>query len=405
MNVVEPQSVIVIGGGIVGSLAAYELARAGWRVDVVDPKTEPNASYGNAGMLALSYALPMSNPKALAAGARSVLTGGRDVELARPITMGTVSWLGRFAWESRPRRAIRVAATIHSMARRSIELYDEFEQREAVALGLRRTGWLYVARTAAALRSQAHLAASVVEVGVRSTLLDAQGVRAYEPAIEGDVLGGVFYPDDISMNPGQITSIVRAAAHSRGVHFHSESVTAAKLDRSGSVQSVTTDQGNRLLASQFVIATGAQSNHTAALFGARIPVEAGTGWSIVLPASTSIASRALMGLEDHVVVNPSHSEIRLTGGIRFGGKERTTAEPGDLERLYEAGARLIPSIRELPLSEATTKIASRPMTANGLPIIERIGKNISAVTGHGTLGMTLAPYTAIRVREMLSLAH
>lgn len=35
------QSIIIVGGGIIGSFLAYECALAGWDVDVFDPQPEP----------------------------------------------------------------------------------------------------------------------------------------------------------------------------------------------------------------------------------------------------------------------------------------------------------------------------------------------------------------------------
>lgn len=41
------------------------------------------------------------------------------------------------------------------------------------------------------------------------------------------------------------------------------------------------------------------------------------------------------------------------------------------------------------------------MTADGLPIFKEIGRGVTVLTGHGTLGMTLAPFTARRVFDLL----
>lgn len=214
------QSIIIVGGGIVGSFLAYECALAGWDVDVFDPQPEPAASYANAGILALSYAQPMSNPRALVTGAKAVLAGGGGIELATPLTPRTLGWLPRFAWASRPGHAKRHMRTIYNMARTSVDLYAELEQRESTDLHLRRTGWLYVATLPKALRAQAREAATVAPAGVRSQLLDAAETRAHEPALASDIAGGVFYPDDVSFHPGHVTATVRNAAQSRGARFH-----------------------------------------------------------------------------------------------------------------------------------------------------------------------------------------
>lgn len=140
MSPTRRPSVAVIGAGIAGSYVAYELARTGCSVEVLDPQNAPNASSGNAGILAISYAKPMSNPRTVLAGIKSFVGPGHDVEIARPLTARTVRWLLRFGIDSRPFRAQSAAATVYAMARRSIELYDELADRDNVDLAFRRTG-------------------------------------------------------------------------------------------------------------------------------------------------------------------------------------------------------------------------------------------------------------------------
>lgn len=394
-------SIIIIGGGIVGSFLAYECALAGWDVDVFDPNPEPAASYANAGIMALSYAQPMSNPQALFTGAKAVLTGGEGIELATPLPLHTLGWLPKFAWASRPGRATRHIPTIYNMARTSVDLYAQFEQREHTSLNLRHTGWLYVASTPEALRAQAHEAAEVAPAGVRSRLLDATETRDHEPALAGNIAGGVFYPDDVSFNPGHVTATVRHATQSRGARFHTAAVTSGDTDSGGGTVAVQTDQGEQFRANHVVIAAGAQSNQVARLFGGRVAVEPGVGWSVEIPTEAPVATRALMSIDDHVVINPSDTSVRLAGGMRFGGRPRTAPDPADIDALVHAATRIVPAVGELSRDGSVTRIGSRPMTADGLPILKEIGRGVTALTGHGTLGMTLAPFTARRALNVL----
>jgi D-amino-acid dehydrogenase len=41
------------------------------------------------------------------------------------------------------------------------------------------------------------------------------------------------------------------------------------------------------------------------------------------------------------------------------------------------------------------------MTPDGLPRVAKTGRNLVTATGHGTLGMTLAPATAAAVAQLL----
>lgn len=387
--------VAVVGAGIVGSLTAYELARAGCEVDVYDAdplSAETSASFGNAGVLALSYALPMSNPRNLWAGVRSLAGGGHDVEVARPVGARTARWMLRFALESRPFRAASAAQAIHAAAQRSVELYDDLASREGLDLGFRRTGWLYVGASASAVRLQEKLAAQLASVGVRARSVPAAELRELEPGLNSDLAGGVLYPGDVSMDPRRLTQAVREAARAQGVRFHHARVTGA--DRHGGrVRTLRTETGATVQADQFLVAAGAASASLGGMLGVRIPVTRGSGWSLTLPSARPLTSRSVMGIENHVVINDCNGSVRISGGMRFGGPAHQPPPLAQLARLRTAAEAIVPGIAEIP-EEGEAWIGARPMTPSGLPFVRRVDPGAVVVTGHGTLGMTLAPQSA-----------
>lgn len=399
MTHTQRPSVAVIGAGIVGSFVAYELARAGCSVEVIDPLDEPNASHVNAGILAISYAKPMSNPRTMLAGMKSLVGRGHDVEIARPLTADTVRWLLRFGFDSRPFRAQSSAATVYAMARRSVQLYDDLAARENVDLGFRRTGWLHVARDPKALRQQQRHATSLSSVGVRSQRIGPDELAALEPSLGPGHCGAVLYRDDISIDPGDLTATVADAARRHGTRFTAERVVAAEL-RSGRVTSLRTDAERTIRADRVVFATGAESAAWGELLGRRLPVQRAFGWSLVIPTAAPLAGRALMGIEDHVVINPGPHSVRITGGMQLGGRRGTTPPPHRIAALRASAERVLPSIKQLD-SEGISWRGARPMTTSGLPIVTRCNGNTFAVTGHGTLGMTLAPQTATQCRDLV----
>lgn len=389
----------MIGAGIVGSYVAYELAGAGCSVEVIDPLDGPNASSGNAGIIAISYAKPMSNPRTVLTGMKSLVSRGHGVELARPLSAGTIRWLLRFVIASRPRRAQAAAATVYAKARRSVELYDELADREHVDLAFRRTGWLYVARDLKAIRQQQRLADALRGVGVRSRRIAADELAALEPSLGHGHLGAVLYPDDISIDPRHVTATVADAARRHGATFTRERVAAAEL-RSGSVRSLRTDTGRRVHADRVVIAGGGDSADVGRLVGVRLPVERAYGWNLVLPTAGQLALHALMSIEDHVVINSGPRSVRITGGMQFGGACDAPPTIRQISALRASAEQVLPAIGELA-AEGTCWRGARPMTPSGLPIVRRCNLNTFAVTGHGTLGMTLAPQTARDCRDLV----
>lgn len=390
--------VVVVGGGVIGSFVAYLVARQGSEVIVVDPHPGSGASSGNAGMLVPSYCMPMSNPKQLLAGLREMAKPGGAVSFEHPISVDTIRWMSNFAWESRPGRASRDAAVICEMANRSGDLYKAFAEAEQQDIGIRDAGWLHVIREERLFRSACLSAEKLSRWGVRSRVLSAREALDLEPCLSKSISGAVFFPDDAALDPGRTCAALLSAARRHGAELLVGTVLATESHRDGSVL-VSTSAGS-LQADAVVIAAGSLTSDLARRCGIRIPrIEPGYGWSLVLPTEELLASTPLFSVDDHTVINTTADSVRITGGMRFGGRNQPPPAPA-FSALRTAAEHLVPRIRHIEAS-GSQWFGARPMTASGLPIVKTFNGNHIVAAGHGTLGMTLAPTTAITVvREL-----
>ncbi|GHH95712.1 hypothetical protein GCM10017779_61690 [Streptomyces capillispiralis] len=111
----------------------------------------------------------------------------------------------------------------------------------------------------------------------------------------------------------------------------------------------------------------------------------------MVPSSADpVCDHPLMSIEDHVVVNPVPGAVRQTGGMAFGGGTFRVPDQHEARKPRDAANRLLHGL--VKITEAgTVRRSARPMTASGLPIARPLGPDRVALTGHGTLRMTLAP--------------
>lgn len=392
----EGGRVLVVGGGIVGSATALALARAGYQTTVVDPAPGAGASAGNAGLVVPSYATPMSTPANLGAGLRALGGGGGGPALALPLGPATASWLVRFALACRPGRVRRDTVRLHRLAQESHEAYYRL-QSEGLDLRLRRAGWLWVTTRGSAGRLAAD-AARLRAAGATCDVVDADGVRALEPAVGGPARAGLWFPDESVVDPSRACAALLGAAVEGGAVVRATSVLEVDR-REGRVRSVLTGQG-RLEVDHVVLATGASTRAVGRMFGVRAPVEPGYGWSLTL-AGGGVVQRALMDLDDHVVISPFGDAVRVTGGMEFGGRPGASPRPEALQHLRDVATRLVPRLAEL--EEVRSWRGARPMTPSGVPVVgrRRGTANVVVAAGHGPLGVTLAPSTAAGVLAVL----
>ncbi|MCG0283766.1 FAD-dependent oxidoreductase [Streptomyces sp. PSAA01] len=383
--------VVVIGAGIIGALIGRELAGRGLGVVLLDPEPGRGASIGNAGMIVPSFTRPMADPATLWEGLRA-MTGGDPLLTVGSLSPAVLTWLARFAVAARPGRAGRSAARLVGPARTAADEYANLAAETGIDLSVAGDGWLQVARSPAVLRRRLLSARALTKNGVDHEVLTQAELRAREPELGPDLAGAVFFPGDSSLDPAAATRAALVAAELRGVIIHSARVISL-VRRHGEVTAVKTDLGE-FNATHYVLANGAGPP------GGR-GIQPGWGWSIDVPAKHPPISTPLMGLDDHVVFNPLPDRIRITGGMRIGGTPEDRHDQAATTAIQQAAEQIVPALHDLREGTVTITRAARPMTPDGLPRVARTGRNLITATGHGTLGMTLAPATATTVARLL----
>jgi glycine oxidase len=83
------------------------------------------------------------------------------------------------------------------------------------------------------------------------------------------------------------------------------------------------------------------------------------------------------------------------------GRDTAPAVTGVRELLDDACA-VIPALGEYELAECAAGL--RPMTPDGLPVVERLDERVLVAAGHGRNGFLLAPWTAERIAAELNIA-
>src|SRR5690349_20594292 len=103
-NSLRGVEVAVIGGGAVGVTSAFELARCGASVTLLErgPELAFGCSAGNAGIVGPSHVVPLANPTAVRDGLRWMSRPDSPF-FVRP-TPAVIPWLGRFAAAATPAR-------------------------------------------------------------------------------------------------------------------------------------------------------------------------------------------------------------------------------------------------------------------------------------------------------------
>lgn len=352
---------LVIGGGLIGWSVALVLARRGLAVAVIAGDQPGSATQASAGMItpgAVDNPSPGFVPLAIAA-------------------------------------ARHYAGFIDSLA-------------DPQATGFAVTGGLLVAETEAELPwlddTEQHLIArrdyGMAMIGAVQRLSVTEAVSRF-PLLAPDLAGACCYEGGARLNGRDLLNAVRKSAISLGARQIND---AASLALTGSRLSARLTDGSRLDGEAIVIAAGAWTANLLKPIGYEIPINPQRGQLIHLddPTGNARGWPVLETRSHHYLIglNDNHIICGATRENSSGFDSRVT--PAGLREVLGHALRLVPSLGRAAVIE--TRVGLRPLTPDGLPMIGALPgiENGWICAGHGGLGLTLGPYSAELLGQMVT---
>lgn len=233
--------VVVIGGGIVGVSALWRLAEAGCR-DLLLLEAEP----------------------ALGTVTTAAAVGGYRLQTGDPV--------------------------LGALTRRSLDVYESFEERFGRPVDLRRCGYLMIAATDdgwSTLRRRVEVDRDVAGADVE--LLEPADLARRWPGLRCDDLrGGTFCGQDGVLDPAGAVQGFASAARRLGARIELERRVTGLVVEGDRVQGVRTDRG-AVHCDRVVLAAGPGSGATLVTLGVRLPLRPVRRWVFVVDPSESWA--------------------------------------------------------------------------------------------------------------------
>ncbi|MGH2641975.1 MAG: NAD(P)/FAD-dependent oxidoreductase [Actinomycetota bacterium] len=364
--------VVAVGGGIVGAACAYELARAGASVTLLEREELAAAASGRNNGLWLTPTDPLLLPMARASLARYL-----EIAEESPVP---------FRLDEEPIGLLAVAL-------------DE----EEMALG-----------------AEAHTPYRAAGVGVDD--LDPSETLALEPALTPEILGGWLVHHGHRLVPAALTVGLALMAVERGAIVRHHLPARALREVAGRVVGVVTDDG-AIDADEVIVAAGPWTPALLDPIGLRLPITGARGWLVrsdvgPKPLHRLVASAGweeatgrwedgavLAGAIENAVATTSTLLHPTTDGSLILGSSRQPVltpeaeEPGVPRAILRGAIRLVPSLSETRVRTAWWGI--RPMTPDERPVVGRLADGLSVATGHGSEGVILGAGTGQLIASQL----
>jgi glycine oxidase len=346
-------NVLVVGGGVIGCATAYELARAGCAVTLLERST------------------PGAEASSAAAGLLMALRAA-DSPFER---------LAIASWEMYPAVAEdlrkRTGIDVEHVTRGMIHPLLSVEDVDAAVAKARRP----VAR----------------RFGLE--VWDAADVRRREPGLAGSVRGALFVRGDHWVNNQRLVAAYAQAAVGVGVALRAGVTVSRVLVERGRARGVVAD-GKRVEADAVLLAAGAWTGRLLGASGERLAVEPRRGQMLALAHTPTVLTHAVHAHDVYLVPRPS-GELLVGATVERVGFRRAVTATG-IATLLAAALRLAPALGALPISR--TWCGFRPWAADGEPVLGPWPgvDRLFVATAHFRNGILLAPITARLMCEWIT---
>ncbi len=345
--------VVVVGGGVIGCAIAYELAREG------------------AGVV--------------------VLEGGHPGDGASGAAAGHLTALDRAAGGS---PSASLAAACIEMTTR---LVDRARDDTGLDSTLRHCGTLRVAGSEADVDRLQKLSRQAPS-GFDCRWLGPDELTAVEPALAPTGFGALLSPHEGVLDSRQYTNALAAAAARSGAEIRARTRVTGFYAHGGEVSGVRTNNGN-VAADHVVLAAGAWTPALAADAGVRVPVAPIRGQMVAVASAAPVVHHTVYAPNGSLTPRPEGTTWIGATVEDAGFRPDVTAE--GLERLLANAIAIAPVLARAQFARAWAGL--RPMTPDGEPVIGPAPglPNLTIATGHHRAGIMLAAPTARVVADIV----
>ncbi|MFJ1561483.1 NAD(P)/FAD-dependent oxidoreductase [Streptomyces mirabilis] len=399
--------VVIVGGGVIGLCTAYYLAAENLAVEVVERQTiGSGASWGNAGWVCASHSAPVPSPGFIGYAARSLGRPESPLYLRPRPDPGFLAWMWRFWRSSTPSRFENGYRAVAELNRPTFGLFEELAA-SGVDTTLQRPGLVHAFLTGEHARHylEVQRQMAVGRYAMPTEPATGPAAQALDPALSGRVQAGYLVNGEGVLDPGAFVKALREHLASSGVKIHENTEVTGFAGPPGRTEAVMTSQGE-ISCRDVVIASGVRSTGLLGHLGLQVRMQAGKGYSFAvdLPAPPR---HALYFGERRVVASPIAETTRIAGTMELSGNNNrldwrrivavARASRHYLGDWFEDPDDLMARIRD-------PWVGGRPLTADGLPVIDRspLHRNVYVATGHGMLGIALGPATGRSLADFVA---
>ena len=392
---------LIIGGGAIGICCAYYLNKLGKKVLLVEKNDIcSGSSYGNAGLIVPSHSIPLASPGAIAQGLKWMLKPRSPFYIKPRLDRDLFAWLWKFHNACSRHHVERSIPVLHDLHSASLDLFCELATIEGLDFGLEKKGMLELYNTQAGFDKGIEETRLIRQYGIENRILQLNDLDEFIEGISTAAVGGAFLSLDAHLIPDRFVHQLAAYTESRGVRLLTscEVIDFETSDRH--VNRIKTTRGD-ISAEEVIIAGGSWSTELTRKLQLNLSMQPAKGYSITFKRPEACPCLPVAMVEAKVVLTPMADQMRLAGTLELAGFDQSINMPR-VQTVLETLRAYFPDMDPHSLELLEIWRGLRPCSPDGLPYLGRTPHfdNVIIATGHGMLGISLAPITGKIVSQL-----
>lgn len=364
--------VIIIGGGVIGTSIAFQLAKRAKKVLLIE-KTDLGA--GASGACDQQIILQSKNP-------------GVHLQLA-----------------------LMSAALYPDLA---AELSHEIEYRPS--------GGTILIETPDEMPVMQEIVARQRQTGLQVEILPRAEALKRQPGLAAHLVGATYCPQDAEVNPIEVTLAFAKAAQKCGADIRLETTVLDLIMSSHRVEGVNTTHG-RFYADTVINAAGAWAPEIGRMAGLQLPITPRRGQIVITEPVAPLLNPVMLSAQyivakyqPDILRNASDRARQLGVGLALSQSRKgnlligatrefvgydTSATYDGIKEILKNAARLVPPLQEIHVIRVMAGL--RPYTPDGLPLLGWVNgvEGLVLAAGHEGDGVALSPVTGKIIAELI----
>jgi len=387
--------IVIVGGGIVGLMCAYNLLDSGREITIIDKgDIKDGTSFGNAGLLSAFGKNPLSAPGVLFDTAKLMLKGQSPVNIHPNLDLNLYKWLWSFMKSSSKARLRKTLPLFERYGKISMDIYEKIQNDDKLDFHFCKDGLLMVYTEKESFNHKAKLCKNQEKY----LILSKEQSKEYMPFLNDKVIGSVLLKENGHLDPGVLMNELKTYLLGKNVDIRVNEEVQRLSFKGDKVDKIYTSK-DHYEANIFILSTGADVSLSKQAQNNFIITPA-KGYSVTFEMDEVLMPKtaALFG-DLFIAMTPREKTVRMTSKLELGSSS-TEVIRKQIDSIYN---NLSLYTNKFEMRNVVEWTGFRPLTPNDMPIIGYDEKysNLIHATGLGWLGITLGPSVGKIVSDLI----